>query len=284
MDASPASAPRIPKSARRLWLGKKAFFSTEDRTKLNPMLIKWFFLLSIFSLAGSPGNNQIKNFNVAKKISLELNEEYPFTVYCRCRYEGKRVDLKSCGYEAQKDPRRAARLEWEHVVPAEAFGQSFSEWREGAPQCRHKKSGRRFKGRKCAETNAEFSRMEADLYNLWPIIGELNGLRSNYSMAEISGPSRTFGGCKAKIQNRKFEPEDQDKGLVARVYLYMESAYPGHGIISNKNRKLFEAWDKLHPPSEWECKRATVIARKQGNENPVLKSRCEPEKARISGS
>lgn len=237
-------------------------------------MIKWLFLLPMLSLAGPPGNRNIKNFTVAKKVSLQLNDEYPFTVYCRCRYEGKRVDLKSCGYEVQKNAQRAARLEWEHVVPAEAFGQSFSEWRDGATQCRKKQSGRRFRGRKCAETNAEFARMEADLYNLWPVIGELNGLRSNFSMAEISGPARTFGGCKAKIQGRKFEPEDQDKGLVARVYLYMDSAYPGRGIVSNKNEKLFAAWDKLYPPSEWECKRATIIAKKQGNENPILKARC----------
>lgn len=116
--------------------------------------------------------------------------------------------------------------------------------------------------------------MEGDLYNLWPEVGELNGLRSNFSMAEIPGDDGEFGGCKAKVVDRKFEPMDFAKGTVARTYLYMEQAYPGRGIISEKNRKLFAAWDKQHPVTEWECLRAERIRVKQGNANPILAERC----------
>jgi deoxyribonuclease-1 len=185
---------------------------------------------------------------------------------------GNRIDLKSCGYVPKKDPKRALRLEWEHVVPAEAFGQSFREWRDGSPQCI--KKGKPFRGRKCAEKNSEFSRMEADLYNLWPEVGELNGLRSNYSMAQLGGPPGDFGGCKAKIRDRKFEPMDPAKGIVARTYQYMDRAYPGRGIVSDKNRKLYEAWDRMYPVTDWECKRARKIREVQGNENPILADRC----------
>lgn len=218
----------------------------------------------------------ISAFSQAKKVALRIHRENPVTIYCPCRYEGKTIDLRSCGYEVQSDARRAARLEWEHVVPAEAFGQAFVEWREGSPACLHK-NGRPFKGRKCAETNPEFSAMEADLYNLWPIIGELNNLRSNFGMAEISGPARTFGGCHAKILDRKFEPEDEYKGIVARTYLYMDHAYPGRGIISSKNEKLFAAWDKLHPVTDWECRRANLIQNEIDRENPILVERCRPK-------
>jgi len=130
-----------------------------------------FTLLIISFSAFSAGNNQIKNFNEAKKIALKLHKDHPYTIYCNCKYDGKVIDLKSCGYKVQKDAKRAARLEWEHVVPAEAFGNSFIEWREGTSECI--KKGKKFKGRKCAEKNSEFSRMEADLYNLWPEDGEL---------------------------------------------------------------------------------------------------------------
>jgi deoxyribonuclease-1 len=120
--------------------------------------------------------------------------------------------------------------------------------------------------------------MEADLYNLFPEVGELNGLRSNYSMAEVSALGRfagtTFGGCSAKIFQSKFEPMDFAKGTVARAYFYMDWAYPGHGIISDKNRKLFEAWDKLHPIEKWECDLFEAIRKIQTNENPILESRC----------
>jgi putative Ca2+/H+ antiporter (TMEM165/GDT1 family)/endonuclease I len=222
----------------------------------------------------SSGNTKIANFAKAKKVATAMHLEHQVTVYCPCLYSGKKVNLQSCGYKVQHDARRAARLEWEHIVPAEAFGQSFREWREGGSQC-VKRSGRKYKGRRCAETNAEFARMEGDLYNLWPVIGELNGLRSNFSMAEISGPARTFGGCKAKIQRRKFEPMDEYKGLVARTYFYMETAYPGHGIVSEKNRKLFEVWDKKFPVGAWECRHAELVAKAQGNVNSILSEKCK---------
>jgi deoxyribonuclease-1 len=231
----------------------------------------WKLLCFIFMpiLAYSSGNETIKSFAKAKKHAALIHKEYPYTIYCHCKYFGKQVDLQSCGYKTKHDPKRASRLEWEHVVPAEAFGQSFVEWREGTPACKK----RHLKGRKCAGTNPEFARMEGDLYNLWPEIGELNGLRSNFAMAELNGTGQ-FGGCKAKIQDRKFEPMDEAKGIVARVYQYMDLNYPGRGIISGKNIKLFEAWNKLHPVTDWECKRAQKIQSIQKNVNSILVAAC----------
>jgi len=234
-------------------------------------------LFRVDAVTAPLGNQQIPSFDEAKKIAARIHKDHPVTIYCPCRYTGKTIDLASCGYRIHKDAKRARRLEWEHVVPAEAFGQSFAEWRQGAPNC-HKRSGKSFKGRRCAKTNPVFSRMEADLYNLWPVVGELNGLRSNLSMAAIAAdlrhPPLTFGQCQAKIADRKFEPMDQYKGVVARTYLYMDQTYPGHGVVSEKNRKLFEAWDKEFPVDDWECRRAKRIAEIQGNVNPVLEARC----------
>lgn len=209
----------------------------------------------IFSFSASSFSKPtINDFSQAKKYlhqNLGLYENK--TIYCSCNANGKNVDLKSCGYKIQKDPKRAARLEWEHVVPAEAFGQSFVEWREGSPKC--VKKGKKFKGRKCAETNPEFNKMESDIYNLFPEIGELNGLRSNYSMAALTGSDRDFGGCTVKLQDRKFEPQDASKGIVARTYLNFENRYPGRGVVSEKNRSLFEAWNKMYPVTDLECRR-----------------------------
>jgi deoxyribonuclease-1 len=67
---------------------------------------------------------------------------------------------------------------------------------------------------------------------------------------------------------------DFAKGTVARAYLYMDAAYPEHGVVSNKNRKLFEAWDKTHPVEPWECDLYREIKKAQGNENPILAERC----------
>ena len=197
---------------------------------------KTIFLTLLFcSNAFATGNERIRHFPQAKRLALEIHKEHPLTIYCNCHYTDHDIDLESCGYQAHKDPKRATRLEWEHVVPAEAFGQSFRDWREGSSKCIRK--GKKYKGRKCAENNPEFARIEADLYNLWPEDGELNGLRNNFAMAELGAEKAgkgDFGGCKAKIMDRKFEPMPEAKGRVARVYMYMDLAYPGRGIISEK--------------------------------------------------
>ena len=49
--------------------------------------------------------------------------------------------------------------------------------------------------------------MQADMYNLYPAIGEVNGRRSNYSMAIIKGEKREFGKCDVEIKSRKIEPK-----------------------------------------------------------------------------
>src|SRR5689334_14618382 len=105
-----------------------------------------FALILSTSVAFAGGNQKIKHFRQAKRFANQIHEDHPYTIYCHCRYKGHDIDLKSCGYKVQKDAKRAARLEWEHVVPAEAFGQSFSEWQEGSGQCIH--NGKKFKGRK----------------------------------------------------------------------------------------------------------------------------------------
>ncbi len=53
-------------------------------------------------------------------------------------------------------------------------------------------------------------------------------------------------------------------------YFYMDDAYPGRGIISKKNRKMFKAWDKADPVDAWERKRAKRIERIQGNVNKFV--------------
>ncbi len=216
------------------------------------------------------GNQRILSFTEAKKELWKLYKDHPYTFYCSCAFNGSEVDLSSCGYTPQKSYERAKRIEWEHIVPASAFGQSFPEWREGHPDCKTK-SGKSFKGRKCTGLVSEtYRKMEADLHNLVPSIGEINGMRSNFDMGLLPGVKSTFGNCETKIANNTIEPRKEDRGFVARAYKYMDQAYPGHGIISRKNRKLFEAWDQESPPTQFEIDRNAAILRLQGNSNPFI--------------
>jgi deoxyribonuclease I len=120
-----------------------------------------------------------------------------------------------------------------------------------------------------------FRYMEGDLHNLEPAIGEVNGLRSNFSMAMIEGEAREFGACDVEIADRKIEPRPAIRGDIARIYLYMDSAYPGRGIISEKNRPLFEAWYREDPVDPWECERDRRIAALQGNHNAFVAAACD---------
>ena len=120
------------------------------------------------------GNTAIQSFSKAKKLMRQVFAGHEQTFYCDCAYHENTVDLESCSYQSPKSAKPARQLEWEHVVPAEAFGQSFPEWREGNPECVDRK-GQPFKGRNCARKVAvPFRYMEADLYNLQPAIGEVN--------------------------------------------------------------------------------------------------------------
>lgn len=212
------------------------------------------------------GNNTILKFSDAKKILYKnIFGQDGKTIYCGCDYHDKNVDLQSCGLNVVHNEKRAKRLEWEHVVPAENFGRAFAEWRD-KQGCSSSTSGR-----KCAESNPQFNAMEADLYNLFPVEGEVNGLRSNFEYMELRNNKYDFGRCSIKLDDKMFEPRNNEKGIVARATLYMDWAYEGIYKLSDSRRKLFEAWDRQYPITEYECKIAKLKKEYQHNENPFYK-------------
>ena len=217
------------------------------------------------------GNERIESFRKSKRLLGSIVEGRRQTFYCGCDYsEEKVIDWGSCGYVPRKNRTRARRMEVEHVVPAHAFGQSFSAWREGHPDCVDKK-GKAFKGRRCARQVSQlFRRMEADLHNLQPSVGEVNADRSNYSMEEIPGEARVYGACDVEIAGRKVEPSERIRGDIARTYLYMDQAYPNRGIVGDERRRILSAWAAADPVDDWERQRARRIARVQGNPNPFV--------------
>lgn len=135
--------------------------------------------------------------------------------YCGCRYNGNRVDLKSCGYQPRKNPQRAARIEWEHLVlPAWVIGHQRRCWQQG--------------GRKqCARSDETFRRAEVDLFNLVPSIGEINGDRSNLSFAWLPQPPTQYGACPMVVDFKagKAMPRPKVRGMIAHFYFYMSQRY-----------------------------------------------------------
>ena len=237
----------------------------------------FYFLLFLWPLNmvhAFEGNLKIGNFYQAKKILNEIHNENPVTFYCGCKYSDKKPDWQSCGFTPLKDKKRASRIEWEHVLPASHFGIEFDAWKNGHVECVNKK-GKKFKGRKCTnKISAQYRFMQADLYNLQPAIGEINGLRSNYQIGLVEGEERDFGRCDIEFKNKHVEPMEKIRGDIARTYMYMEQSYPQYVKFESSLKKLLIKWDKDDPVDNWECKRAEKIFKIQGNLNQIITKRC----------
>lgn len=109
-------------------------------------------------------------------------------------------------------------------------------------------------GRKECQKDPIFKKMEGDLQNLVPAIGEINGDRSNYRYAQAPKNLvfNQYGNCQVytDFKNKRFYPADYSKGWIARSYLYMSKTY--NIRLSNQERKLMESWDRMYPMSEAE--------------------------------
>jgi deoxyribonuclease-1 len=237
-------------------------------------LINLLIAISI-STPSLAANQEIQSFNKAKKtLEKQVYNDHRITLYCAATFDAQKKVTAPRGFTTTKYVKRAKKIEWEHVVPAENFGRTFSEWREGHKLCIDRK-GKSFKGRKCAEkVNTEYRYMQADMFNLYPAIGAVNALRSNYNFTMLPSVKSDFGSCAMKIDNRKAEPPNTARGRIARTYLYMNDSYKRYNM-SKSQRQLINAWDNMYPVNPWECARAKKITQIQKSQNVVVKSRCE---------
>lgn len=218
------------------------------------MLIRLLILLLLSSHAWGEAP---ETFSKAKKVlDKQIYHDHKKTFYCGCDYEAKpkepgsnklrlTPDWKSCGYKPRKQPKRASRIEWEHVMPAHHFGQHLQCWREG--------------GRKNCKKDPTFRAMEADMMNLVPAIGEVNGDRSNFKFGMIEGEKRVYGACDFEVdfKGKRAEPPEHIRGDIARIYFYMSDKYQIR--LSKQQRRLMEAWAKGDPKNDWEQEREKRI-------------------------
>lgn len=183
-------------------------------------------------------------------------------LYCGCKWEwtgksGGRIDPSSCGYKTRAQQVRAARIEWEHIVPAWVFGHQRQCWQNG--------------GRKgCIADDPVFRTMEADLFNLYPSVGEVNGDRSNYQYGMVTNIPPQYGACPTRVdfKGRAVEPRNDVKGLVARSTFYM---YDRYGLsMSKQQQQLLIAWDRQYPVSAWEKEWHNRTAKVMGHPNPFV--------------
>lgn len=218
----------------------------------------------------APRNSRTLNFRDSKKVLrtmfLSLGAR---TLYCQCTpvLQGRSLIVdESCPY---KTKRKGPVVNWEHVVPASRFGQLRPCWKgEG---CKGKR------GRRCCQSaDPCFNRMEADLHNLHPSLGDLNYARSNFMFGEISGERRDYGSCDFEVDRRRriVEPMPQIRGDIARSYLYMAWRY---GLdLTDEEKALFLRWNLEDPPDAMERQLEAARRRLQGSGNPFIRGWKNP--------
>lgn len=152
--------------------------------------------------------------------------------------------------------------------------------------------------------------MYTDLHHLFPTDRSVNSMRSNYPYGEVDkslkptkesdGGFSKFGICDPAIgytaksgKPRVFEPNDEYKGDLARVFFYMATAYESYKNGFGKERspknwtsdmftsdvypfftewalKMLLRWSQQDPVSEKEIKRNEGIYGFQENRNPFV--------------
>lgn len=207
-------------------------------------MIKVIFILTcLFSNLTFAKNKDFNSLTSAKKYLISRVTDKTKTIYCDCsiKKEGKKLTpiTNECGYKPRLEVTgsgkvniRAKRIEWEHIVPAWEFGHQLQCWQDG-------------RRKNCRKNSNKFKKMEADINNLAPAIGEINGDRSNYRFGMLSDTPKRYGSCDVKIdfKQRVIEPPLKARKRIAETYFYMQETY---GLkISTKQKQLFDAWLKL---------------------------------------
>lgn len=220
-----------------------------------PVLLM-LLLLSSFSLvaAAEPPHG----FAQAKRIAWKLYADRPVTFYCQCSYTpDHKVRWETCDYQPRKNSKRAAWVEWEHIVPASVLGRGHACWKEAL--CTDSK-GKAYRGRRCCEKiDAKFRRMEADLWNLVPAVGEVNADRRDYGFGLLAEQAPQYGQCTMAVnfQAKRVQPPVYTRGFIARIYLYMQACYSVS--LRAEEVQQMQAWDLQYPPTPWEEERSSIV-------------------------
>lgn len=138
---------------------------------------------------------------------------------------------------------------------------------------------------------SEKSPMVADAHFITPTDGKVNGMRSNYPHGVVNNPTYTsLNGSKlgsnatAGYSGIVFEPIDEFKGDIARMYFYFATRYENtiagysYPMFNGTSNKVFTAaflnillaWHTQDPVSPREMERNNAIYARQNNRNPFI--------------
>ncbi|MGL4332151.1 MAG: endonuclease, partial [Bacteroidales bacterium] len=137
------------------------------------------------------------------------------------------------------------------------------------------------------------SPMVSDIIHVLPTDGKVNGQRSNYPYGECASGDKEsekalgrLGACTfpTSYSGKVFEPDDEFKGDIARIYFYMATRYEskvgswggeafGNGSYPGLKPwqiELMLKWHRQDPVSSKEIKRNNGVYSVQKNRNPFV--------------
>ena len=142
---------------------------------------------------------------------------------------------------------------------------------------------------------SEAAPMKSDIIHVVPTDCWVNGMRSSYPFGEVANIKKysanhycVQGTCKtAGYSGEVFEPNDEIKGDLARIYFYMATCYEdkctswtkgsGGSVFNSENQGLANwvvdmmmAWAKLDPVDDVEIARNNAVPNAQKNRNPFV--------------
>jgi endonuclease I len=134
--------------------------------------------------------------------------------------------------------------------------------------------------------------MVSDAHHIPPVDGKVNGIRSNYPHGKVATASiTTKNGSKlgtsavSGYTGTVFEPINEFKGDIARMYFYFAtryentvSGYTGFAMFNGTSNQVFKSgflamlktWHNQDPVSAREIARNNAIYLRQGNRNPFI--------------
>jgi len=143
----------------------------------------------------------------------------------------------------------------------------------------------------------EATPMKSDAHFITPTDGKVNGVRSNYphgvvgAATNVSRNGSKLGqasntGYAAGYSGIVFEPIDEFKGDIARMYFYFATRYQNavttwgvpYAMFNGTSTQVFTdtfknillTWNQMDPVSQREIDRNNAIYARQGNRNPYI--------------
>ena len=238
-----------------------------------------FFILIFMELASASSfldSSEGKLFG--RKLFLNLEEESTFFCNCIFNKKGIRLFQENCSVQLKsKNPIVRMR----NIVPVSLYSKNFKEYYKGDVKCFSE--GKKIFGIQCVQlVNETYRELERDLNNIYPIeddILERIGTLKPNQLDEKDKLNKRLDSCPILINQKNLMPlDDNKKGWIARIYLYLDNEYPSAKILNADEFKIVKEWDKKYPPSEKECKYINKNNHLQERQNKTIKNRCKEKK------